>query len=535
MGADAQAVIDALSAERLPDNDVIQKAHTRVFDAATALSREAAGPITIGIVGEFSVGKSMLLGTLLGRPALLPVEERATTGNITALEIRPGEQDEPTVVDGAVMVHFLSEGELAECVGYMCDKLAAAASFSRIPDVAALQGGYNPATDGWGRLEKWCRSQLWIDGIDVGSLESRKIAAELLAVRDAQLSVRNAPGFLGNQTRVTGSLVKAALDLQPAEGNPTAYPPPNPLLGLDLAAVGRNEAALAKVFPLIRRVSYGVRVSPEVWSLSSLRGTDEDSIVILDFPGLATSRSATRDEFLSKHELDKVHTIITVYNAGKADSGVPDQFFSMLESAGRTAAQVRDYIIAVGNAFDRIVPPAFADDGPLTTDGLRGASPDFRSLVAATSNLTQQREDRVRLVSSVAAIEKYDYPRDDLSGDQKDRLARALAGITERQEQWAQIGKRLKDGDPDSPWGPTIIAYGEDGGIASLRTLIERHIAQHGLVNKINGLRMKRDQLVQALRHLEALLPAEQVTGTRRRRTGSASTRFPTSSAGGPP
>lgn len=513
MGADAQAVIDALAAEHLPDSDVIQKAHNRVFDAATALTREAAGPITIGIVGEFSVGKSMLLGTLLGHPALLPVEERATTGNITALEIRPGDNNQPTVVDGAVMVHFLSEGELAECVGYMCDKLAAAARYSKIPDVAVLEGGYNPATDGWGRLEKWCRSQLWIEGIDVGSLESRKIAAELLAVRDAQLSVRNAPGFLGNQTRVAGSLVKAALDLRPAEGNPTTYPPPNPILGLDLTAVEHSEAALAKVFPLIRRVSYGVRVSQTVWSLSSLRGTDEGSIVILDFPGLATSRSAARDEFLSKNELDKVHTIITVYNAGKADSGVPDQFFSMLESAGRTPAQVRDYIIAVGNAFDRIEPPSFSDDGPLTTEGLRSASTDFRSLVAATSNLTQHREDRVRLVSSVAAIANYHYPTADFSDDQKARLTRALEGAAERQEQWGQIGKRLETGDPDSPWGATISSFGDDGGIASLRKLIESHVAEHGLVNKINGLRMKRDQLIQALRHLEALLPAEQVSG----------------------
>jgi len=514
MGADAQAVLDALAAEPPSDNAAVQGAVSRVFDRANALIRDASDPIAIGIVGEFSVGKSMLLGTLLGQPTLLPVEERATTGNITALYLVPGEPSQPTAIDGAATVHFLGQNDLEKCVEYMLGELVAAATYSKLADVASLQGGYNPVIRGWERLESWCRRQLWIEGVDTGSLTPRKIAAELLAVRDAHLSVDKITGFLGGQAIAGSTVVKAALDLQPSESNPGVFPARSPRFGLDLTTVGHDESALAKVFPLIRRVSYRVRVDPEAWRLESPGGDRGNSIVILDFPGLEANRSATRDEYLSKHELEQVHTIITVYNSAKADSGVPHRFFGMLESHDRTAAEVRNYIIAVGNAFDRIPTPSRLPDGvPLTVEALCDASTDFRSLRVSTSDLTQKREDRVRAVSSVAAMIKYDYSADGFSDDQQARITAAAKSIAERQEQWRQIGERLMIGEPDSPWGPTLTAFGHDGGIESLRQLIQSHIAEHGLVNKINALRLKRAQLVQALGQLEILLPAERSTG----------------------
>jgi hypothetical protein len=514
MGADAQAVLDALAAEPPSDNAAIQGALSRVFDRANALIRDASDPIAIGIVGEFSVGKSMLLGTLLGQPTLLPVEERATTGNITALYILPGEPNQRTGIDGAATVHFLTENDLEKCVEYMVGELVSAAAYSKLADVASLQGGYNPVTGGWEKLETWCRRQLWIEGVDTGSLTSRKIAAELLSVRDAHLSVAKIPGFLGGQAVAGSTVVKAALDLQPSESNPDVFPARSPRFGLDLTTVGHDESALAKVFPLIRRVSYRVRVDPEVWELESLRGDSGNSIVILDFPGLEANRSATRDEYLSKHELEQVHTIITVYNSAHADSGVPHRFFGMLESHDRTAAEVRNYIIAVGNAFDRIPTPSrVLASVPLTVEALCQASTDFRSLRVSTSDLTQKREDRVRVVSSIAATLKYGYSTEGFSDDQKARIAEAAKGIAERQAQWQRIGERLTLGEPDSPWGPTLAAFGADGGIKSLRHLIKSHIAEHGLVNKINALRLKRAQLVQALGQLEVLLPAERSTG----------------------
>jgi hypothetical protein len=514
MSADAQAVVDALAAERLPAGAAVQSAHKRVQQLAHDLANAAKDPITIGIVGEFSVGKSMLLGTLLGQPALLPVEERATTGNITALTIQPAEMGQPTTVENAATVYFLSEDELAKCVGFMCDKLIAAAAESKFPaEATAALHGYNPVTDGegWVKLESWCKKYLWPEGGRYRSYGPSLIATELLAVRDAHLSVEFAPNFLGQSARASDQVIKAALDLQPAEIRPDTFPVRNPRLGVDLAKVGDDSEALAKVFPLIRRVSYHVKVDPKVWGLESLRGIDGNSIVILDFPGVGSGRSGIRDEFLSRDQLKDVHTIVTVFNSAKPGTNSPQWFFSMLESHNRTPEEIYGYIIAVGNAFDRITPPQFPHDGPLTVEDLRPVQ-EFGDLWVFTSNLTQRREDRVRATSSIAAIIKHNYPTSGFSKDQQARIAGAAKGVTDRQAQWKRIGERITDGDPKSPWGQTLVAFGEDGGIASLRQLIESHIAEHGLVNKISDLRRRRALLVQAVGQLEALLPLEQVS-----------------------
>jgi hypothetical protein len=507
--ADARDALDAIAAERLPNDASVQAVHSRLLKVAHTLSRQAEDPITIGIVGEFSVGKSMLLGTLLGRPALLPVEQRATTGNITALYLRPGDPGETTSVDGAATVEFLTKEKLMECVQFMRGKLAEQAHASRVPDVTAITNGYDPVNEGWEPLEAWCRQNLWMGGNGYGSLESRQIAAELLAVRDAHLS---APTILGQHATVGQSVVTAALDLRPSEILPDQFPARDLRPGLDLNSVGYDASALVKVFPLISRVSYRVKVDPKCWPLDSLRGPAGNSIVVLDFPGLGTGRSDTRDKFLSRDQLELVHTIVAVSSSDRSDTAVPRQFFTLLESYGLKPERVRDYIIAVGNAFDLVPPPSLPGDGPLTLEQLRAASQEFRSLWVATSNLTQRREDRIRAVSSLAAIAKYGYPTDGFSQEQQARVDKLSQNIADRQKEWGAIGRRLTEGEPDGPWGATLIAFGHDGGIASLRKLIESHVAEHGLVNKIENLQMRRADLVQALTQLEALLPAEQAS-----------------------
>src|SRR5690348_5465437 len=58
---------------------------------ADEIIREIDAPLRIGFVGEFSAGKSLLLGVLVGQPDLLPVSSEPTTGNVTELRfIRAG-------------------------------------------------------------------------------------------------------------------------------------------------------------------------------------------------------------------------------------------------------------------------------------------------------------------------------------------------------------------------------------------------------------------------------------------------------------
>jgi hypothetical protein len=64
-----------------------QELVTGIARDLAAVREAAAAPVRVGLAAEFTTGKSVLLGVLLGRPDLLPAKRRATTGVIT--EIRP--------------------------------------------------------------------------------------------------------------------------------------------------------------------------------------------------------------------------------------------------------------------------------------------------------------------------------------------------------------------------------------------------------------------------------------------------------------
>lgn len=504
IGADAQDAHQALLAEPAPQRPEIGRLRDKAARLAAELDREARDRIAIGIVGEFGVGKSMLVGTLLGRPDLLPVEERATTGNITALYLEPGTPGTPTRKADRATVHYLTLDELADCAVFMCQELAAKTLEVRHgTDVTAILDR-DPVREGWDAVEQWCQRVLWPAPDEPGSLEPRKIAAELLALRDAHLS---AAAVLGGRVDVADKVVRAALDLGSLDAVPRSFPRRDVRPGLELDDVPRDSAALARTFPLIRRVSYTVQVDPQCWRLDGLTG--RNGIVLLDFPGLTSTRSDRRDRFLSRTELGRVHTIITVFGSAKPGNNVPHTFFSMLESHGHDAGRLRDYIIAVGNAFDVIPAPEFSHDAPLTLDDVKHGSQRFADLAVNASELIQHQDSRIRLVSSVVAVGKYGYPTD-FSEHQRTVFEQARQSAADRQWQWGRIGRRLEAGEPGNPWAASLAAFADDGGIASLRELIRSHARAHGLANKIDALRTKRRRLEEALEQVESLLPPEE-------------------------
>lgn len=500
----AEQAIACLNEERLPDDEAVQRAAERVRQKATDLIRQAKDPIRLGVVGEFSVGKSMLIGTLLGKPDLLPVEERAATGNVTALYLTPGEPGRPTAFTGDPVVHLLSRPELADCVGYVVDELVKKVRESMPKADPESLSGYNPVEQGWDRIEQWCRANLWPSGGPIGGLEPRKIALELLQIRDAHLS---AEAVLGGHAPVPQQKIRAALDLGSTLGVPDSYPQRRVQPGLTVADL-TTEESLSRCFPLIRWVSYTVAVDPDCWPLDGLR--DQTGVVLLDFPGLTASRSARRDEFLSRSELRTVHTIVTVFGSAKPGNDIPHRFYGMLESHGRDPGELRDSIIAVGNAFDVLSVPELPGETPLTLESVRSASQRFADLSHNASDLIQHRDDRIRLVSSVVAMQRYGY-KTDFGAQEEQHLTRAKAEAAGKTEGWSAIGARMRAGEPDSPWAEAVLAFAEDGGMRSLRWLIEDHAQKHGLANKIASLGREQLLLRGEVERLVILLPPEEI------------------------
>src|SRR5262245_37406463 len=85
----AQDVLTALQTEPPVKDPALERLFQDIRAAAQETVRRAGEPVKIGVVGEFNAGKSLLLGSLIGYGDALPVSEVPTTGNVTALCVRP--------------------------------------------------------------------------------------------------------------------------------------------------------------------------------------------------------------------------------------------------------------------------------------------------------------------------------------------------------------------------------------------------------------------------------------------------------------
>ncbi len=508
---EAEELITALGEEEIPDDDPLRAARDEVRELADKLHQAAKDPITLGIVGEFSSGKSMLVSTLLGRPGLLPSQKRPTTGNVTALHLLPGQPGQPTDFEADPVISYMSRLELADCVQYMLDQFAARYTDTFPGADVSLLSDCDPVTKGWQELETWCRANLW--GGEVGGRALRQHVAELMAIRDAQLC---ADKLLGQSVSVADALIRQALDLGDDQPVPDEFPQrrlrPTVALG-DLSAGGD---ALRATFPLIRRVTYRVWVNPAVWSLDALR--DENEVVLLDFPGLTAGRSALRDEFLSRDELSDIHTIIVVIDAHKPAGEVQYRFYAMMErkdrtGVGRNLADLREAILVVGNRFDMIdTPPVPTADGPLGIGDLRSLSQQLDGLCVKATDLVEHQDDKIRLASSIAAM----HVTGDLGGyatqEGEEGLAvrAAVAGADTGLAAWSELAKRMAATDSADPWSLAVADYAADGGMDGVRLMLEQHARAHGISNKLRSMERIRERMWTALRPLGRSLRGRQ-------------------------
>src|SRR5262249_30274253 len=111
----AQAVLDALQTEAQVTDPAVERLFQAVRSAAQETLRRAGAPVKIGVVGEFNSGKSLLLGSLIGYADTLPVSEVPTTGNVTALWVKPWPGLQKTEL-GPFRVEFLDRATALDCL-----------------------------------------------------------------------------------------------------------------------------------------------------------------------------------------------------------------------------------------------------------------------------------------------------------------------------------------------------------------------------------------------------------------------------------
>jgi hypothetical protein len=507
----ARESLEMLERQDVPDTPEGRGCRESVRAEAGELRARADAPVTVGVVGEFSVGKSLLLGTLLGRPDLLPVESRPTTGNITMLLLTPGRPGQPTRADDTAEVRFLGGSHLAKCVHEILDALADDLDRDH-PELGAgaVLRDYDPLHDpgGWSRFDRWLPC-LWGEPLPGGTglpgtpvaANHRDAATELCRLRDAhrnQVDYLGRDALLGQSVNVPLALVRAALNL-PQTAAPEDKPPRAVVFSLTASQVQADAKALSDSLPLIERVVLRVRVAPEHWALDRMLA--EHEVQMVDFPGIGAIGSNLRDSYLSRTELMSVHTILLVLRADRTEAKAALGFWKMLEADGRPKEALRQAALIASNVFDSAVVPRLPP-GPLTGTVLAAGADEINGLQAIAGRFVGD-DGRVAVVSSLAAIKHYglDYP--ELSDASRHRIDSAVQGLpTSGSRLWEPVADRLEQADPGSAWIGRLRSYDDDGGIKGLQQMIEGHLLEHGRAQKLERAGQSAQKLTAALKAL---------------------------------
>ncbi|MBF1989224.1 dynamin family protein [Fischerella thermalis] len=490
----------------------------RLKASAQRVVEIASSPVKIGVMGEFSSGKTLLIGSLIGYADALPVSETPTTGNVTAIHLRQ-QPDLQTTQIGKYTVHYLSDEGVKECLRFMLQEVEVRAKAAELSlELLASLKNLHPTkiVDSNGIL-RWCE-QAWNQ---TQSLELRSLLRELVVY----MRTYNAYGkYIGGKSyEIDHTTAKKGLRL--------AEPPMNILeLSFDqLPAPPQPWANFAqpsavdlhKSFSLIRRIDVTVEVCKEIWDLSALQGTNE--FVLLDFPGLGSADSGVRDTFLSLRELTDVQTLLLLLNGRYPGGAIASKIRTMLE---RDKGQdLRDRIIVGVGRFNQL-PLTQSDeraldeliDEPLLSEANILESLGILQLtIASASNLTTEKKNIVLLsqlhglakLAELSSLIQVSSPEFLPELDIPNKLSEV-----ELREKWQQLSKKLP---PSSTLHKQLSDFAEDGGISRLRSLLKEHVAQHGLKQlvedtqrTVKALQKEQDNLKILLEQLPTYIPVEE-------------------------
>ncbi|MBX9256427.1 proteasome protein [Desmonostoc muscorum CCALA 125] len=475
----------------------------RLREAAEKTVDLATSPVKIGVMGEFSSGKTLLLGSLIGYADALPVSENPTTGNVTALHIIP-QDDFATTQLGNFTVEYLSHEGVHECLRFMlgeANKRTTAAGLPPIP-VSKLNSGKD--------IIGWCE-EAWNSS---NNLDLRYLLRELVLFLRAYQAYGEV--MCGGRYQIDATTAREGLQLveQPMaiqtlkfEDLPPAHirlPSPPQRLPTKL---------LQNSFPLIRRVDIDVKISREIWDVAGAA-----KFILIDFPGLGAANSGARDTFLSLRELAEVQTILVLLNGKSPGSDRANKIFTMMQQQ-RPGQDLKDLILVGVGRFDQL--PLESEGGERELDQLtedRDLHEDIvfqklkvlQTTIDGAEAFTTQK-DRIVLLSPLLGLAELakrsskvkagspefltnlDYP------DYLDRSKRL-------QDKWGRLSQRLLESDTRSYLGRQLGYFAQDGSLAKLRELIQNHVATHGLKQLYEDTKRAADVVSQQQDHLKDII-----------------------------
>jgi GTPase SAR1 family protein len=326
------------SPNEILDIPQLQECLNSLKDAANKTIKLASEPVKIAIMGEFSSGKTLLVGSLIGYADALPVSEIPTTGNVTAIHLSQHEGFKTTEF-GNFNVEYLSTQEVEECLGFMLDQAHKRTQASELP--ALPQVNSNTSIQEKLKLyEDWCE-QAWNK---TQNLELRYLLRELVIF--IRTYVVYGADLGGKNFKITHNTARDGLKFS---GIPTAI---QELKFQDIPSVQKlplnkkdelTVELLRNSFSLIRRININVKISKEIWDLGT---KDTAKFILLDFPGLGAADSGVRDTFVSLRELAEVQTIVILLNGRTPGSDRANKIVTMMQEKrqGQDIKEKQNYL-----------------------------------------------------------------------------------------------------------------------------------------------------------------------------------------------
>jgi len=479
----------------------------RIREAAEKTVELATSPVKIGVMGEFSSGKTLLLGSLIGYADALPISENPTTGNVTAIHIVP-QPGFVTTQANNFTVEYLSHQGVNDCLQFMLQEANRQSKAAGLPSIP-------PSTLNTGKdikdIINWCEDT-WNN---TKNLELRYLLRELVLFIRAYQAYGEA--MCGGSYQIDGVTAREGLQLaeQPMAIQTLRFedlPPSH--IRLPSPPQRLPTKLLQNTFPLIRRVDIQVKISREIWDF-----TGASEFILLDFPGLGASNSGARDTFLSLRELAEVQTILILLNGKTPGSDRANKIFTMMQQQ-RPGQDLKDLILVGVGRFDQLpldsegcereLDQLIATIPPLDEDEVFRKLKVLQTTIDAASAFTTQPE-RIVLLSPLLGLAELAKRSSSFKAGSPEFLANLdypdyLKRSRRLQQKWQLLSTRLLESDPRSHLGRQLSYFAQDGGIAKLRELIQNHVISHGLTQLYQDTGRSVDNLLQHQQHLKNII-----------------------------
>jgi hypothetical protein len=500
------------SANEILDNPKLKDCLKSLKDAAENTVKLASSPVKIAVMGEFSSGKTLLIGNLIGYADGLPVSEIPTTGNVTAIHLVQQEELKTTKFDNFI-VEYLDHAEVKQCLEFMLEEAKKRAQPSELPALPQV----NLETlnrDTLNPYEDWCK-EAWNQ---TQNQELHYLLRELLIF--IRTYVDYGADLCSQSLKITHhTIAREGLKLTSKSlVTPDTKFEEIPSISKVTMNTNRPSAELLQnSFSLIRRVNINVKISKEIWNLGTTQDTAK--FILLDFPGLGAANSGVRDTFVSLRELEKVQTILILLNGRTPRSPSANKIFNVIQQK-RREQPFKDFIlVGVGRfnqlpieseqKFDQLIK-SVANNSLTETTVFQQLS-GLKAIIDQASALSQP--DRIVLLDQLIGLA--DLAKN--SGAVKVGSQQFLAKIEDQndislqhskwmRDKWQSLSESLLKTDPDSSLGKQLGDFAQEGGIPKLRELILNHVAEHSLRELYEDTRKNAEKLRQQQNQLKQIL-----------------------------